>query len=874
MHDLHATYNSFLVASSYAISVFGSYVALQFAIRIPRSKGKAALSWLAGAAVALGGGAIWAMHFLAMLAYQLPIAVSYDGPLTLASLLAAIGVTGIGLWLVGNGQLTPLKLIGGGTFTGLGVAAMHYTGMAAMQMQAELHYDPPLVGLSLVIAIVASIVALWLAFHLRSNWQRVGAAFVMGVAVFGMHYTGMAAATLIPSGLPLSPAPWSLQGEDLGLYVFLCSFAVLSLLALQLLVDNGQGQSRTKGLPLKTKASVGTLFFLLLVFTVAGVGYRNMGTIKEDLEANKARLTILQATTLADVTQQAIRSTILTVVAPREASRVAPQQGVQLQLAEDTAKLQAALEAIQYPSAQQQIRTALTDLRATAAAYSTMAQEIVALVTGNQGVKAPLSLSQFHERGQQLSQQVAQLATLMHGEIDATKDLAEHTVARTQQTFLGLLVLGPVFAILIMVLIVRSISQPLNEMTAVAQRLAAGDIDQQIQYQGQDESGILADAFRELIAYINRLAEAVESISKGDLTVSLSPYSERDVLSHRFLRMVHNLSVMNSQMQKSAEVLTAATGQIMASTSHLTASVSDTATAVTQTAATVEEVKQTAYISGTKAQEVADSAHQTAQISQAGVQAAEAARLGLTQVQQHIELIAHSVVKLGEQSQAIGDIIDTVNEVAEQSNLLAVNAAIEAAKAGEHGKGFAVVAQEVRRLAEQSKGATGQVRAILHDIQKAAHRAVLVTEQGTKAIEGGVQQSLAAGESIQALMQRITEVAHAVTQIATSSQQQLVGMDQAAAAIVSIKQGSTQNAEGMQHIAHAAQNLHQVGQTLKGLVEQYRLTAPNGSPLEDNNRVDEPLTQRGSLRSLVQDRFWGNVVSCVACDILQSLSGS
>ena len=418
----------------------------------------------------------------------------------------------------------------------------------------------------------------------------------------------------------------------------------------------------------------------------------------------------------------------------------------------------------------------------------------------------------------------------MHGESAATKDLAEHTVARTQQTFLGLLGLGPVFAILIMALLVRSISQPLNEMTVVAQRLAAGDIDQHIQYQGQDESGILADAFRELIAYINRLAEAVESISKGDLTVSLSPSSERDVLSHRFRQMVHNLSVMNSQIQKSAEVLTTATGQILASTSHLTASVSDTATAVTQTAATVEEVKQTASVSGTKAQEVAESAHQTAQISQAGVQAAEAARLGLIQVQQQIELIAHSVVKLGEQSQAIGDIIDTVKEVTEQSNLLAVNAAIEAAKAGEHGRGFAIVAQEVRRLAEQSKGATGQVRTILHDIQQAAHKAVLVTEQGTKAIEGGVQQSLTAGESIQALMQRITAVAHAVTQIAASSQQQLGGMNQAAAAIVSIKQGSTQNAQGMQQIAHAAQNLHQVGQTLKGLVEQFRLTAANGSP--------------------------------------------
>ena len=294
------------------------------------------------------------------------------------------------------------------------------------------------------------------------------------------------------------------------------------LLALQLLVNNGQGQSQTKGLSLKMKASVGTLFFLLLVFTVAGVGYHNMGKIKEDLEANKARLTILQAAALAEVTQQAIHSTILNIVASREVSHGAPQQGVQLQLAEETAKLQASLDVSKYPSAHQQISTADRS-PCDGSRYSTMAQEIVALVTGDQGVQAPLSLSQFQERGQQLSQQIAQLALLIHRETDTTKDLSENTVARTQQTFLGLLILGPVFAILIMVLLVRSISQPLNEMTAVAQRLAAGDIDQHIQYQGRDESGLLADAFRELIAYINRLAKAaVESISKGDLTVSLS----------------------------------------------------------------------------------------------------------------------------------------------------------------------------------------------------------------------------------------------------------------------------------------------------------------------------------------------------------------
>src|SRR5262249_1331739 len=153
---------------------------------------------------------------------------------------------------------------------------------------------------------------------------------------------------------------------------------------------------------------------------------------------------------------------------------------------------------------------------------------------------------------------------------------------------------------------------------------------------------------------------------------------------------------------------------------------------------------------------------------------------------------AENIMRLSEQGQAISEIIATVDDLAAQSNLLAVNAAIEAAKAGEHGRGFSVVAQEVKNLAEQSKHATTQVCGILSDIQKATGNAVMATEQSSKAVEDGVKQSTQAGESIQQLAGNVNISAQAATQIAATNQQQFVGMDQVASAMENIKLASTQ----------------------------------------------------------------------------------
>ena len=288
----------------------------------------------------------------------------------------------------------------------------------------------------------------------------------------------------------------------------------------------------------------------------------------------------------------------------------------------------------------------------------------------------------------------------------------------------------------------------------------------------------------------------------------------------------HTETVLQTQVCEIAEVgntLAASVQQIMVSLTQTLAGTSETATVVAQTATTLEEVKQTAVLSNHKAGEVAAEGNRASQVAKTGEEAVEKARTGMIQAQEQIASMARSVVRLGEQSHAISDIITTVKGLAEQSNLLAVNAAIEAAKAGEYGKGFGVVAQEVRLLAERSKQATAQVQIVIQDMQKASLEAVDVTEHGATMVEEGIRQALEAGESIRTLAKQIHSSAQALTYVATTTQQQLIGIEQVAMAMGSVKEATTQNASSMQQIESAARTLRQLGEKLSTLVAQQTL---------------------------------------------------
>jgi methyl-accepting chemotaxis protein len=285
--------------------------------------------------------------------------------------------------------------------------------------------------------------------------------------------------------------------------------------------------------------------------------------------------------------------------------------------------------------------------------------------------------------------------------------------------------------------------------------------------------------------------------------------------------MVTNLREVTREIREGINVLAASSTEILSAATQVASGAAETATAISQTTTTVEEVRQAAQLSTQKARHVSDSSQKAAQIGQSGKQAVEDTVSGMNRIQQQMEAVAQSVITLSERGQAIGELNAVVNDLADQSNLLSVNASIEAAKAGEHGKGFSVVAQEIKNLAEQAKQATAQVRGILGDIQRATSAAVMATEQGSKAVEAGVTLAAEAGESIRLLVDSATEAAQAAIQILASSQQQTAGMDQVTPAMENIRQASAQNAASTKQAEVAALSLHELGLKLKLLADRF-----------------------------------------------------
>ncbi|MBL6455718.1 methyl-accepting chemotaxis protein [Belnapia sp. T6] len=330
---------------------------------------------------------------------------------------------------------------------------------------------------------------------------------------------------------------------------------------------------------------------------------------------------------------------------------------------------------------------------------------------------------------------------------------------------------------------------------------------------------------RSITRPIGVFMDFLEGIGRGDLT-GTAPSSGRDEFARLGATLnstVEGLRQLAKQSHAATENLNAAAAEIRASTQQQAASVEEQLAAVQETAATVDEITHAGAQVGKRAQEVIASAQATAQTSAAGVRAVGDTSRAMDAIREQAEAVAGNIVALSEKTQAIGDIISTVNDISERSHLLALNAALEAAAAGEHGRSFAVVAAEMKTLADQAKDATGQVRSILGDIQRGINSSVMLTEEAVKRVAAGKERTDTTLATINEITSRVQEGVHTFQQIIASTNQQQLGIEQVMTALQNIRQASQQTAVSTRQLDSAAGNLAGLAQQLVTFADRYRL---------------------------------------------------
>jgi methyl-accepting chemotaxis protein len=476
-----------------------------------------------------------------------------------------------------------------------------------------------------------------------------------------------------------------------------------------------------------------------------------------------------------------------------------------------------------------------------------------------------------------------------------------------QTQFLIFIVSGVIvlFGFGIAFFLARSISSGVGQMAKVADGISNGELEHQITVKSKDEVGDMAQSFIRMTAYLNTMAEAANQMASGDLTHDVTPISDRDVLGNAFAQMIMNLRISVAEVQDNAESLAAASQQLSSAsnqageatnqiattiqqiaqgTSQQSESISNTVQSVEMVGQSIQDVargareqaagvQKASYISNqvsTSLQKLAEAAQGSADggsaaqaASKKGVETVENTIKAMQSIQDKVGQSATKVREMGDRSDQIGAIVETIEDIASQTNLLALNAAIEAARAGEHGKGFAVVADEVRKLAEKSASATKEIAGLIRGIQGTVQEAVMAMEAGAKEVEVGVTRANEAGAALDSITETAQTVYKGGIEAVDVAKQALLASSELVSAMESVSAVVEENTAATDEmntsagkVTSAMENIASISEENSAAVEEVSASAEEMSAqVEEVTASAQSLTEMAESLSRVAARF-------------------
>ncbi len=386
----------------------------------------------------------------------------------------------------------------------------------------------------------------------------------------------------------------------------------------------------------------------------------------------------------------------------------------------------------------------------------------------------------------------------------------------------------------------RSITKPVTKLVDVAEAISVGDVSRDVNVSSNDEIGILADSFRSMTNYLKETASVAENIAKNDLRVEFEPKSDRDALGISFKAMVANLTEVINQLNDAATELVSAATEIASSSEQMSRGARDQADQIGQVSTAVEEMTAAILQTSKNADEASGASRGASDTASSGGSIVSDTIQGMQRITEVVQSSSGSIGKLANSAKQIGEIVEVINDIADQTNLLALNAAIEAARAGEQGRGFAVVADEVRKLADRTARATSEIAGMIDGIQKDTNEAVSSMETGIKEVDQGRELANKAGDSLSEIVTMSQQVMDMVQQIATASEEQSNTSEEISRTVEKISSVTTETAKGAEQSAAASEELSMQAEAMKNMVAKFKLKrAEDSANLEQKEQKKE-----------------------------------